>query len=125
MAPKTCHKNANANYLDYVPVRTIQHETGNDDGVVLLRPKFMSGILAKYFQPHIKHQYYKVRLDEIGSTTWRAIDGVRTVGEIADMLRQSFGDRVEPPYERCSRFINSLHQGKMVTFDTSKSSKKE
>jgi len=125
MFSRTRQISQTANYLDNVPNRVIDHQITDDDRVVLLRPKFMSGILAKHLQPHIKYPYYKVRLDEIGSSTWRAIDGARTVGEIADLLYENFGDNIEPRYERCSRFIYSLHQGKMVTLSASKPEPKE
>lgn len=125
MFAKSRQKNESNNYLDNVPRRTISHEDGENDCLVLLRPKFMKGLLAKYLQPHIKHPYYRVRLDEIGSSTWQAIDGERTVGEIADLLYESFGERVEPRYERCSRFIHSLHQGKMVTLGAENTHPKE
>ena len=115
MFAKTRQKAQTKNYLDNIPKRAIRHEDDEDDCLVLLRPKFMKGFLAKYLQPQIKHPYYRVRLDEIGSSTWKAIDGERTVGDIADLLYERFGERVEPRYERCSRFIHSLHQGKMVT----------
>jgi hypothetical protein len=105
------------NYLDYVPSRAIEHERGDNDRFVLLRPKFMGGILAKLLQPNIKKTHFRVRLDKFGSKTWECIDGNRTVGEIADLLYEEFGDEIEPRYERCSKFINSLYKGAMVTIE--------
>ncbi|MCP4677958.1 MAG: PqqD family protein [Deltaproteobacteria bacterium] len=110
-------KDQSVNYLDYVPSRAIEHEIGDNGRYVLLRPKFMRGILARFLQPHINSKHFKVRLDDFGSKTWASINGRRTVAEIADMLYEEFGDTIEPRYERCSKFLNSLHQGAMITLE--------
>ena len=107
------------NYLDYIPKRAVDSETGDDGRIILLRPKFMKGPLAKYLQPHLKRKFFRVSLDEFGSATWEAIDGVRTVGQIADLLFEHFGDAVEPRYERCAKFVGSLHRGAMVSLQMS------
>ena len=92
----------------------IEHEVDADGLIVLLRPKFMKGFFAKFVQPHINTKYFRVHLDEFGSKTWEAIDGKRSVLEIADMLYLEFKDAVEPRYERCSKFIVSLERGAMI-----------
>ena len=105
------------NYLDLVPRRLVGHETDADERAVLLRPKFVSGLWAKLLQPRMPRPFFKVRLDEIGTATWEAIDGARTVGEIADLLGERFGGRVDPKIERCARFIRSLERGAMVAVE--------
>ena len=105
------------NYLENVPRRNIDHEEGEDGRLVLLRPKYMTGLLAKLLQPRIKDKHFKVKLDDLGTATWRAIDGRRNVGQIADLLYEEFGERIEPRYQRMSMFIDSLAQGKMITFE--------
>jgi hypothetical protein len=114
---RSSKETAGVNYLEYVPRRTIDHEEGEDGRLVLLRPKFIKGPLAKWLQPRIKRKHFKVRLDDLGSATWRAIDGRRTVGQIADLLYEQFGERIEPRYERMSMFIDSLAKGAMITFE--------
>jgi hypothetical protein len=113
------------NYLEHVPRRNIDHEEGEDGRLVLLRPKYMSGPLARWLQPRIKRKHFKVKLDDLGTATWRAIDGKRNVGEIADLLFEEFGERIEPRYERMSMFIDSLYKGKMVTFEPHVSAEQE
>jgi len=105
------------NYLDCVPRRAVEHETDGDGRTVLLRPKFIKGPLARWLQPRIERKHFRVRLDEVGAATWEAIDGRRTVGEIAEILKDRFGDRVEPCYERCSMFVRSLDRGAMITLE--------
>jgi hypothetical protein len=58
----------------------------------------------------------RVRLDEVGSLAWTLLDGRRTVGEVAAVLRQRFGDRVEPAEERLGILLRSLHRGGLVGY---------
>jgi hypothetical protein len=104
------------NYLDRVPKRNVAFEEGEGGRLVLLRPKFMGGPLARLLQPHLPKKHFRVKLDDIGTLVWRSIDGARTVGEIAEIVGAEFGERVEPRHERVSRFVHSLHQGAMVAF---------
>ncbi len=90
---------------------------------MLLRPKFAGGLFAKILQPHIKIKYFRVRLDAFGSKTWELIDGERSVGAIADLLYEAFGDPIEPRYERLSKFIHSLHRGAIVALEQKQSTR--
>lgn len=54
----------------------------------------------------------RIRLDEVGSTTWLLLDGRRTVGEVAQLVRERFGDALEPVEERTGIFVRTLrYQG--------------
>jgi len=108
------------NYLDNVPKRNVDFEEAEGGRLVLLRPKFMTGPFARLLQPRIPKRFFRVQLDDIGTLVWRSIDGTRTVGEISEILYAEFGERVEPRYERCSKFVHSLHQGAMVVFAESR-----
>lgn len=103
-----------SNYLDCVPNRAVQHELDENGRVILLRPKWVKGLLAKYLQPRLSRPFFRVKLDLIGAAIWNAIDGVRTIHELADLLYEEFGDEIEPRYERCARFIHSLQEGAMI-----------
>ncbi|MCU0663871.1 MAG: PqqD family protein [Myxococcota bacterium] len=100
--------------LDWIPSRKVEHELSEEGRVVVLRPKWTRGLLARYLQPLLTRPYFKVRLDAHGSATWNAIDGVRTVAQLGDLLRDEFGEEVEPCHERVSKFIHSLFKGDMV-----------
>jgi hypothetical protein len=58
----------------------------------------------------------RLRLDEVGSLAWTLLDGRRTVGEVAGVLREHFGDRVEPAEERLGILVRSLHRGGLVGY---------
>jgi len=54
----------------------------------------------------------RIRLDEVGSATWLLLDGRRTVDEVAELVRERFGDAVEPAEERIGTFVRTLrYQG--------------
>jgi hypothetical protein len=102
-------------YLGLVPRRAVDHEDGEDGRLVLLRPKWTRGPLARWLQPRIRHKFFRVRLDEVGTATWLLIDGSRSIGDICEALFERFGERVEPRFERGARFIRQLERGEMVT----------
>ena len=58
----------------------------------------------------------KLRLDDVGTFSWRLIDGGRTVNQIAAELRREFGERAEPCEERLGRFMKQLQREELVRF---------
>ncbi len=105
----------NNSYLHIVPKRNADHEEDDEGRCVLLRPKHLTGVLAKLLQPKLPKKYSRIRLDDIGTTVWKLVDGDLTVGQIADLLHEQMGDRVEPRYERVSTFVHSLHGNGLLT----------
>ena len=99
----------NENYLDKIPKKAESVSWDKDgDGIVTLHienkglMKRLTQILLK--KPKVSH----IHLDELGSFVWCEIDGVRTVGEIAPLFEESFGERVHPTNERLCQFVASL-----------------
>jgi hypothetical protein len=58
----------------------------------------------------------RLRLDALGSSTWRLADGRLTVAEIAEALRGEFGETAEPAEERVARFLSHLHRDELLVF---------
>jgi hypothetical protein len=104
------------NLLELVPVKNIEWEKTEEGLICLLKPKFQLSILKKHILPRLKHPYYKINLDKIGSQFWENCDGVRTVEEIAKRMKQTLGDEVEPLYERITLFLQSLEKNKFIRF---------
>jgi len=94
--------------------RMVDHEVTDEDLVVLLRPRFMSGPFAWWLQPRLSKPHFHVRLDAIGSFVWRQCDGDRTVGQIVEAMEQHFGDDVKPALPRLKMFLAEMERGKMV-----------
>lgn len=104
------------NLLDLVPRPIIRHEV-NDEGVVtLLAPRFKSRILRRWLLPRLKRPFFKVELDDIGSSLWLLCDGERNVKEIARVMRERFGERIEPCYERMGLFFQQLEGARFITY---------
>ncbi|MBS3819316.1 PqqD family protein [bacterium] len=104
------------NLLDLVPVRNIEWEKRKNGLVSLLKPKFKNPILAKYVLPRLKNPYYRIKLDEIGTCVWTHCDGGKTVREIADILYQNFGKKVEPLHDRLSLFLQRLEKNGFIKY---------
>jgi hypothetical protein len=104
------------NLLELIPVQNLQSEKNEEGLFTLLKPKFSQPLLAKYLLPRLKRPHFKVKLDEIGSFIWNLCDGNHAVKEIGLRLREEFGDRVEPLYERLGVFFQSLEKNRFISF---------
>ena len=104
------------NLLELVPVKNTEWKETEEGLICLLKPKFRFPILKKHLLPHLKHPYYKINLDRIGSQFWESCDGVCTVEEIAKRMKNALGDEVEPLYERITLFLQSLEKNKFIRF---------
>lgn len=93
------------NLMGLAPFRIAEWEEV-DGRVVVLRPypatRGVRGILDRFFH---RMSANRIRLDEVGSRAWRALDGDRTVAEVADLLRGEFGEKVQPAEERLGHLI--------------------
>ncbi len=99
---------------DLVPIRCVDCEPRYGGLVTLLRPKFPSGLLGRWLQPHLRRPCYRVHLDEIGSAVWEFADGSRTVREVAAEIERRFGNRVVPALQRVGTFVRELNRGEMM-----------
>lgn len=104
------------NLLELIPVRNIGWEKQNDGLICLLKPKLQVAFLKKHVFPRLKKPYYRITLDKIGSLFWENCDGVRNVKQIAENMKEKFGDEVEPLYERINLFLQSLEKNKFIRF---------
>ena len=64
----------------------------------------------------MKRPNYKINLDTFGTSVWNAINGKNTVAEIGDVLRNEFGEKIEPVYERLGLFIKMLEKNKLIVY---------
>jgi hypothetical protein len=104
-----------ANLLELAPTRTASWS--EDAGRVVVEiPAPCRPWRAPFTWLSSKMSSKRVRLDEVGSLAWTLLDGRRTVGEVAAVLRERFGDRVEPAEERLGTLVRSLHRGGLVGY---------
>jgi len=100
------------NYKELIPVRQCEFE--NKDSLVTVLFKREPTKIDKIFFRWLKNKPHKIDLDEIGSFIWGKINGVLNVGEIIDITREHFGEKVEPAEERVITFFKQMHHTKLI-----------
>ncbi|MEE0928206.1 MAG: PqqD family protein [Acutalibacteraceae bacterium] len=106
-----------ANYLDKIPVKnpTIGW-TADEEGIVTLEIE-NKGLVNRIFQKILKKpKITYIHLDENGSFVWPLIDGEKTITELGLTVKEHFGDKAEPLYERLAKFIQILDSYGFITF---------
>ena len=107
---------APVNLLELIPQQNIRSEKTEEGVYVLLKPKYRHPWMVKNVLPLLKSPHYKVKLDDIGSFIWELCDSRKNVEEIGKRLKEKFGDRVEPLYERLGAFFQNLEKNKFITY---------
>lgn len=107
----------NDNYLDLVPVANPQNtwDEGADGSVTIhmVHRGFYAAIAQKFFHtPRVSH----IQLDEYGSFLWKEIDGQRTVGDLALRMKEQFGEKAEPLYDRLVKYMQILRNNRFILF---------
>lgn len=105
------------NYLDFVPVINPQNSwTQDEQGIVtidMVHRGFYARIAQKFFHtPRVSH----IKLDAYGSFLWKEIDGVQTVGALAQKMKAQFGEQAEPLYDRLVKYMQILHNNRFILF---------
>lgn len=102
------------NMMEVVPKRTMKWKRG--DKVTIVVPKVRTLIGKHFCDAFGIRRTYRVKLDDYGSAVWNLCDGKRTVKEIGDGLKERFGKKVEPIYERLAIFIGALKREGLIRF---------
>ncbi len=105
----------NSNYLDLTPVLIFKSEESEDGLVTILIPRFKNNFMNKYIVRE-KARYIYLKLDELGSATWKEIDGSRNVGQICEQLKEKLGDKIAHTEERVTKFLSILYNNRHITF---------
>lgn len=104
------------NFLDFVPAISQKNTWDLNDGKVTISMKhtgFYNMLAQKVFHtPEIS----RIDLDEYGSFIWQQIDGKNSVGDIAIILKEKFGDDAEPLYDRIVMYMQILYNNKFITY---------
>ena len=103
------------NFLDFVPKRNSLVEWSADGkGIVTLaiRNKGFYNRIAQLLFRRPKISY--ISLEEFGSFIWQNIDGEKSVHEIGALVKERFGRRAEPLYERLCMYIKTLRRQEYV-----------
>lgn len=104
------------NYLDYIPVISEKNTWSVEEGIVtihMVHRGFYAAVAQKLFhRPRVSH----IHLEEMGSFIFPLLDGNRTVGEIAALVHDAFGETAEPLYERLVQYMKILHNNGFIRY---------
>lgn len=105
------------NFLEYRPVRSPANTWDVDDAglvtVHLVHRGFYAAIAQKVFRrPRVSH----IELDGLGSFVFLQINGQRTVEQIAQQVREQFGETAEPLYERLTKYLSILRNNRFIYY---------
>jgi hypothetical protein len=109
-------KTDEVNLLELKPLRLLEWEEAEGGLLVVLKPKFDNPFLKKWLLPLFKSKNFRIRLDAFGSLVFRMCDGHNSCGEIADALREKFGEIVDPVHERLGVFMRQLEKNRFISF---------
>lgn len=102
-------KDNKQNYLEHIPVHKEEIGWSTDaEGKVTLEIEnkgVFNRIAQKVFKkPKISY----IHLDELGSFVWPLIDGEKNITAIGVPVKEHFGEKAEPLYERLAKFFQIL-----------------
>lgn len=100
-------------FLAAVPLQALLSEPGENGTVILVRPKILSKRWT-WLLRMMKKPNYRVKLDARGTAVWRACDGTRTVGQVAELVALAFPGEVDTT-TRTALFIRELFRGGFLT----------
>ncbi len=105
------------NYLEQIPLRNPDIEwTADEEGSVTLHIKnkgVMNKIAQKLFKkPEISHVY----MEEIGSFLWPHLDGDNDIIALGELVKEHFGDKAEPLYERLAKYFQILESYNFIVW---------
>ncbi len=111
MKKKNCE-----NYLEKKPVRAnIQWDTDENGNITLhVENKGAMNKIAQVLFKKPKISY--IHLDEMGNFIWPLLDGEKDITEIGKEVKDHFGDKAEPLYERLAKYIQTLESYRFVEF---------
>ena len=98
------------NLLDMIPEQKCEFRDRDDGTIDVLVPRFGDDRIGRILARFIKDKPISLHLDDIGTAVWRLCDGRRSVYEIGGTLKEEFGDRIEPVYDRLGLFFHSAKQ---------------
>ena len=97
------------NFLERIPVRNpLISWTVDDENIVTLEIKntgFFNRLAQKLFN---KPPVTFIHLDETGSFVWPLVDGEKDIISLGISVKEHFGDKAEPLYERLAKFFQIL-----------------
>jgi hypothetical protein len=119
-------KQKNENFLDYIPIHTIQWDINpKTQKVFIIKERSKNKILKKIIQWLGRDQNFHIHLDQLGSEVWQAVDGKRNVKAIADYLQENSETELTQVNERVSYFLGMMKKNGFVQLYEKKTTEPE
>ena len=97
------------NYLERIPKRNESIKWAIDENsrvtLEVENKGFFNKIAQKFFK---KPKVSYVHLDENGSFLWQQIDGEKSILDLGALVKDEFGEKAEPLYERLCKYFQIL-----------------
>ena len=105
------------NYLEFIPAISGKNSWDRDETgkvtIHMVHRGFYAWIAQRFFhRPRVSH----IDLDTMGSFIFPLIDGKRTVGDIAELVKAEFGKDAEPLYERLAKYMQILRNNGFIYY---------
>ena len=116
-SPRDTGARIGPNLLDMTPVREVEWEEDESGVVTLVRsrprvrgPRSMGRWVSFMLAPP------RIRLDAVGSVAWLRMSGTLKVGDLAALVREDFGERVDPVNQRLGHLVRLLKRERFVSY---------
>lgn len=96
------------NYLDYIPIYAKELKYEVTDGKVTIfqdNTGLFNRIAQKIWK---KPAVTQIHLDEMGNFIWPHINGQNSIMDIAALIKEEFGEKAEPLYNRVVQYFKTL-----------------
>jgi hypothetical protein len=120
---RTSRKWRGIDFMGLVPARTCDWVRGEKPGqIVVLQPRFQSGLLGRFLQPRLKEskRFVRIPLEERGSFLWAQMDGKRTVGDLTRAFQEEFENETDQVPERVATFLYQMADNNLIRFNNLK-----
>lgn len=114
-------KQASENYLERCPVRKEGLAWSKDEKGLVTFAIPNTGIMNRIAQKLLKKPKVSyVHLEEIGSFVWQHLDGEKDITALGTEVREHFGEKAEPLYERLAKYFQILDSYQFIEWKKSK-----
>ena len=104
------------NLFDLLPERKREFVKRDDGMIEVLIPRYGRGRLGKFLGSLLKDRPVRLKLDKVGTLTWELCDGRHSVFTIGERLRKSFGEEVDPVYDRLELFLKHMKRRDLISW---------
>ncbi len=101
--------NLSENYLERIPLVRADIPCKTDDEGIITLEVANKGVMNRIAQwLFCKPAVSYIHLDELGSYAVQCTDGQRDIVRIGELVKEKFGEKAEPLYERLAKFFQIM-----------------